>query len=159
MPWWNFWSSFSWNDEKDEKKSGHTPGRTLDSLLDTIKPESASASTSIPSNSNDPEPLFKIPKWNAYTAPQTIISSLVLTSALIGFYRFYRIFLRRIPAAGNISPNFFRKRSVFGKVTSVGDGDNFRIYHTPGGWLAGWGWWRPVPKEKKALKDKTVSLY
>jgi hypothetical protein len=41
----------------------------------------------------------------------------------------------------------------------VGDGDNFRVFHTPGGRLAGWGWlpWRRVPKEKKDLKNKTVS--
>jgi hypothetical protein len=45
-------------------------------------------------------------------------------------------------------------------VTSVGDGDNFRIYHTPGGRLAGWGWLpgRRIPMDKKELKDQTVSV-
>jgi hypothetical protein len=43
-------------------------------------------------------------------------------------------------------------------VTSVGDGDNFRIFHTPGGRLAGWGWllWKRVPRGKKELRDNTV---
>jgi len=40
----------------------------------------------------------------------------------------------------------------------VGDGDNFRLFHTPGGRLGGWEWFpgRMIPKEKKALQDKTV---
>lgn len=98
--------------------------------------------------------------WATYTQPQTIIATVVLTSSIIGFYRFYRTFLRRIPIAASIKPGYFRKRSILGKVTSVGDGDNFRIYHTPGGWLAGWGWlpWRRVPTEKKALKDQTIHI-
>jgi endonuclease YncB( thermonuclease family) len=98
--------------------------------------------------------------WSSYTQPQTIIATAVLTSSIIGFYRFYRTFLKRIPIAASIKPGYFRKRSILGKVTSVGDGDNFRIYHTPGGWLAGWGWlpWRKVPMEKKALKDQTIHV-
>ena len=98
--------------------------------------------------------------WSSYTQPQTIIATLILTSSLIGFYRFYNTFLKRIPIAPSIKPSYFRKRSILGKVTSVGDGDNFRMYHTPGGWLAGWGWlpWRRVPTEKKALKDQTIHV-
>jgi endonuclease YncB( thermonuclease family) len=98
--------------------------------------------------------------WSSYTQPQTLIATVVLTSSIVGFYRFYRTFLKRIPIAATIKPGYFRKRSILGKVTSVGDGDNFRIYHTPGGWLAGWGWlpWRRVPTEKKALKDQTIHV-
>ena len=95
-----------------------------------------------------------------FKQPQTILAAIVLTSFSLGLFRFYRTFLRRIPEAINIRPSYFQKRSVLGKVTSVGDGDNFRIYHTPGGWLAGWGWlpWRKVPKDKKELKNQTVGL-
>jgi len=45
-------------------------------------------------------------------------------------------------------------------VTSVGDADNFRLFHTPGGRLTGWGWLpgRRVHDDKKWLKDKTVHV-
>ncbi|KAJ5245887.1 hypothetical protein N7468_000870 [Penicillium chermesinum] len=57
-------------------------------------------------------------------------------------------------------PSWLRRRTVFGQVTSVGDGDNFRLYHTPGGRLAGWGWlpWKRVPVNKKELKDQTIHI-
>src|SRR5947208_12372267 len=139
MRWPSFWSS-PVDEEPYQGSSAESPDKTRESLVDPVK---HSSSTS------PPPPALSLPKfldwnWSSYTEPQTIISTIALTSACIGFYKFYRSFLRRIPAAGNISPAFFRKRSVFGKVTSVGDGDNFRIFHTPGGWLAGWGWWRRI---------------
>lgn len=94
-----------------------------------------------------------------FTELSTLFPTIVLTTLSIGAYGFYRSYLRRIPAAGHISPSFFRRRSIFGKVTSVGDGDNFRIYHTPGGRLAGWGLWRKVPDDKKELQHQTVHLH
>ena len=98
--------------------------------------------------------------WKHFTDPRNLVPVLLLSGTIIGSYAFYRSYLRRIPQANFISPSFWRRRSVFGRVTSVGDGDNFRLFHTPGGRLAGWGWlpWRRVPKEKKGLVDKTVSL-
>lgn len=94
-------------------------------------------------------------------APENLPAVLVLTTSCLALYGFWRSYLRRIPEAGNISPGFFRKRSLFGRVTSVGDGDNFRVFHTPGGRLAGWGWapGRKVPEGKKELKDKTVWIF
>lgn len=44
----------------------------------------------------------------------------------------------------------------------MGDGDNVRIFHTPGGRLMGWDWVRRVPKlppGRGVLKDQTVSIY
>lgn len=53
-----------------------------------------------------------------------------------------------------MTPNMLRgKRIMRGKVTSVGDSDNFRFYHTPGGIWAGWGWLRHVPTTKKGKQD------
>ena len=147
MRWPDFWSSKG--EKSDEDSSAKSPGEVLDSLIDAAKPSNSSSATPPPPRSLDLD-------WHSYFTPQTIVSTVILTSGCIGFYKFYRTFLRRIPAAVNISPRFFRKRSVFGKVTSVGDGDNFRIYHTPGGTLAGWGWWRSIPTDKKALKNNTV---
>ena len=148
MRWPSFWSSPK-NERSNHDSSAQSPGEVLDSLLDTARPSNSTPTTSTSLDTSGW-------KWRSYTEPQTIFATITLTSACIGFYRFYRTFLRRIPAVGNISPNFFRKRSVFGQVTSVGDGDNFRIFHTPGGLLAGWGWWRSIPADKKALKNNTV---
>ena len=76
----------------------------------------------------------------------------------IGAVHLWTVYLRRIPGSAHVQPSFFRKRSLFGRVTSVGDGDNFHMFHTPGGRLAGWGWLRRVPTTRTALKGKTVSL-
>ena len=96
--------------------------------------------------------------WTHYTDTRNLVPVILLTTTIIGSYAFYRSYLRRIPQASLIQPGFWRKRSLFGKVTSVGDGDNFRLFHTPGGRLAGWGWLpgRRVPSERKELQDKTV---
>ena len=69
----------------------------------------------------------------------TILATAVTTAVSL---RFYKLYLRRIPNAAHVRPEMLRKRSIFGKVTSVGDGDNFRLFHTPGGRLAGWEWAR-----------------
>lgn len=98
--------------------------------------------------------------WEHYTDPRTLIPTVVLTGAALLSTRLYRLYLRRIPQAADIQPGFWRRRSLLGRVTSVGDGDNFRLFHTPGGRLAGWGWMpgRKVPHNMKDLKDKTVCL-
>ncbi|EPX72378.1 nuclease [Schizosaccharomyces octosporus yFS286] len=51
-----------------------------------------------------------------------------------------------------------RFRSLFGYVTRVGDGDNFRFYHTPGGYWLGWRWLRKVPTSRSGLASKTISV-
>jgi hypothetical protein len=96
--------------------------------------------------------------WSSFTSPQTLIPTAILTSAILSAARFHRRYLRRFPDATSIPTAYFRRRSIFGKVTSVGDGDNFRVFHTPGGRLAGWGWmpWKRVPRGKKELRDNTV---
>ncbi|OJD21456.1 hypothetical protein ACJ73_07205 [Blastomyces percursus] len=106
--------------------------------------------------------------WNASLAardwagdfkdPRNLIPTLLLTSGILFCVRIHRKYLRRIPIATSISPTYFHKRSIFGRVTSVGDGDNFRLFHTPGGRLAGWEWlpFRKVPTAKKELKDRTI---
>jgi hypothetical protein len=97
--------------------------------------------------------------WSHYTDPRTVIPTLLLTTTILVSVRLYRTYLRRIPEARSVAPRFFRKRSLFGTVTRVGDGDNFHLYHTPGGRLAGWGWLpgRKVPERKGDLKNRTVT--
>lgn len=94
--------------------------------------------------------------WDHYKDPRTWIPTLLATTAALASLKIYSAYLRRIPGAIYVQPNFFRRRSLFGKVTSVGDGDNFHLFHTPGGRLAGWGWLRSVPSKKPELKNKTV---
>ncbi|KAL8671713.1 MAG: hypothetical protein Q9168_003784 [Polycauliona sp. 1 TL-2023] len=98
--------------------------------------------------------------WSHYRDPRNIIPVVVLTGSAFALSRFYRSYLKRFPQAIDIRTDFWRKRSLFGRVTSVGDADNFRIYHTPGGRLAGWGLlpWRRVPGTTKELKDKTIHI-
>lgn len=97
--------------------------------------------------------------WTHYTSPRTIIPSLLLTASTLFLVRLYKLHLRRIPSTSYIHPSYFRKRSLYGYVTAVGDGDNFRLFHTPGGRLAGWNWLpgRRVATQKK-FKDKTIHV-
>ncbi|KAK4189007.1 hypothetical protein QBC35DRAFT_381208 [Podospora australis] len=76
----------------------------------------------------------------------------------VGVYVFYQRYMRRIPTSTHVPASAFFRRSIFGKVTSVGDGDGLRLFHTPGGRLAGWGWCRFAPTDKKALKGQTISI-
>ncbi|CAK7225584.1 putative endonuclease lcl3 [Sporothrix bragantina] len=96
--------------------------------------------------------------WTHYRDPHTWVPPALAVGAALGFSAFYRSYLRRIPTTNHIRPNFFRKRSLLGRVTSVGDGDNFHMFHTPGGRLAGWGWLRKVPSYRKDLKGKTIPV-
>jgi len=104
----------------------------------------------------------KSTEWSsAFTDPRTVGTSLVLTASTVAALRFYKSYLRRIPSVNHIKPESFRRRSLFGQVTSVGDADNFRLFHTPGGRIAGWGWlpWKRVPTTKKGgLANNTVSF-
>ena len=96
--------------------------------------------------------------WTHFADPVNIASTLILTAVSLGAISGYRTYLRRIPVASRIQEGVFRRRGLLGRVTSVGDGDNFRLFHTPGGRLAGWGWLpgRHVPARRDLLKDRTV---
>ncbi|QSZ30011.1 hypothetical protein DSL72_004529 [Monilinia vaccinii-corymbosi] len=98
--------------------------------------------------------------WRHYTDPHTLIPTILLTTTILVSARLYRSYLRRIPEAAYIRPGLFRKRSLFGTVTRVGDADNFHLFHTPGGRLAGWGWLpgRKSLPEGKDLKNKTIHV-
>ena len=167
MPWSSIWSSASSQDDEDkEKKKNTNHTRSKEEILDNLL---FTKSSDTHEQSSAPSPSRKTTNWSSllfsspsqiFTSPENLLPTVLLTTSCIAFYTFYRTYLRRIPAAANISPGFFHKRSLLGRVTSVGDGDNFRVFHTPGGRLAGWGWlpWRRVPTERKELKDKTVGL-
>ena len=99
--------------------------------------------------------------WSHYSSPEVLIPTFVLTVAALSGIKLYTVYLRRIPQAGYITPDALGKRSIFGYVTSVGDGDNFRLYHTPGGRLLGWGWLpgrRVASFKRSELKEQTIQL-
>ncbi|KAL2112766.1 hypothetical protein VUR80DRAFT_6487 [Thermomyces stellatus] len=89
---------------------------------------------------------------------QIILPTVCSTAGILGLIGFYRRFLRRIPGTAYIKPTAFRHRSLLGRVTSVGDGDGFHLYHTPGGRLAGWGWLRGIPSKRADLKNQTIPV-
>ncbi|KAF1835420.1 SNase-domain-containing protein [Decorospora gaudefroyi] len=92
--------------------------------------------------------------------PRTLISSLALTISTVAAVRVYKNYFRRIPTVNHIKPNHFRRKRLFGQVTSVGDADNFRLFHTPGGRIAGWGWlpWKRVPTKREDLTKQTLHI-
>ncbi|PYI13551.1 putative staphylococcal nuclease domain protein [Aspergillus japonicus CBS 114.51] len=116
--------------------------------------------TTTENNNNDRHSYANIIDWRAFAEPRTLIATGILTTGILGAVALHRRYLRWFPDAGSILPSYMRRRSILGRVTSVGDGDNFRLYHTPGGRLAGWGWlpWKKVPTSKKELRDKTIHV-
>ncbi|KAI1357515.1 SNase-domain-containing protein [Xylaria arbuscula] len=131
MPWWPSSSSQGSASSKDDVSS-RRPVSWADSL-----------------NGTD---------WEHYKHPRNWIPTLLVTTTVVASLQIYRSYLRRIPGAVHVQPSFFRKRSLFGKVTSVGDGDNFHMFHTPGGRLTGWGWLRQVPTKRSELKNRTIPI-
>ncbi|EEQ33117.1 putative endonuclease lcl3 [Microsporum canis] len=141
---WLFWTS---ENDKDECKCNNKPSSNSDEKPSIIL-----------NSSKDWNALSNATNWSHFLEPSNLIPTVLLTSGILFAVRIHRRYLRRIPEATNISPSYLRQRSILGKVTSVGDGDNFRIYHTPGGMLAGWGWLRKVPTSKKELKNNTIHI-
>ncbi|KAL6711976.1 putative endonuclease lcl3 [Coniothyrium glycines] len=100
-------------------------------------------------------------EWRgAYTEPRTLIPAVGFTLSTLVAVRLYKSYLRRIPTVNHIKPSYFRRRSLFGRVTSVGDADNFRLYHTPGGRLAGWEWlpWKRIPTKREGVMKQTLHI-
>lgn len=96
-----------------------------------------------------------LPKF--WTRDVLIPTSILCGTVFLGAY-VYKHFFRRIATSYDIPEGYFRKRSLLGKVTAVGDADNFRFYHTPGGILAGWGWLRRIPKSPRELANQTIPV-
>ncbi|EFW99837.1 nuclease domain-containing protein 1 [Grosmannia clavigera kw1407] len=152
-----------WNG--DGSKEGATaavssPTSSSSASADLSSPSSSSSFTELPPVKQlvSWTESLKEANWEHYKDPQAWVTPTLAVGAALGFSAFYRSYLRRIPSTNHIQPRYFRRRSLLGKVTSVGDGDNFHLYHTPGGWLAGWGWLRKVPSYRKDLKGKTISV-
>ncbi|KAI0295108.1 hypothetical protein B0F90DRAFT_1927656 [Multifurca ochricompacta] len=89
-----------------------------------------------------------------------IALAFILGSATtLGTSAIYRRFFKRIRNAHWVTPNLLkRKRWITGVVTSVGDADNFRLYHTPGfGWRGPFKF-RHIPTGIRKLSGKTIHI-
>ncbi|KIJ32243.1 hypothetical protein M422DRAFT_265893 [Sphaerobolus stellatus SS14] len=79
--------------------------------------------------------------------------------ATLGTIAIHTRYFKRIPTADLVHPKLIAQRKwIKGIVTSVGDGDGFRLYHTPGPF---WRWplkLRKIPVTTKDLKDETISI-
>lgn len=156
MPW-SLWSSQSssapsGNDSDSSSKSNGTtttPSHIKDEALHLLSSAEKKAAVSWNDSLNATD-------WEHFKEPRNWVPTLLVTTTALGLLQFYRSYLRRIPGTNYIAPGYFRRRSLLGRVTSVGDGDNFHLFHTPGGRLAGWGWLRKIPKDRKEARGRTV---
>lgn len=174
MPWG------LWSDAPSQPPNGPGSASTPSATSSSIPPSAYSATTPPPSQPTSSAPIIPPPQptpiakkdrpvswndslnatdWAHYAEPRNWVPTAIAVVAALGLHQFYRSYLRRLPGTGHVSPAYFRRRSLLGKVTSVGDGDNFHLFHTPGGRLAGWGWLRKVPTGKKEVRGRTVSFF
>ncbi|KAF8927400.1 putative endonuclease lcl3 [Dissophora ornata] len=139
---------------QDAKDLLHSTKASLEEMTTTVEKMAATAASSAPSSSSTWAHLPVIPKS---VEPYVVTTAVFGTATAVVFL--YRTRLRRIPTSAHLTPNMLQgKRTMRGKVTSVGDSDNFRFYHTPGGIWAGWGWLRRVPSNSKELKNQTLHI-
>jgi endonuclease YncB( thermonuclease family) len=133
------------------------------------KPHSGSASTTS-SGTNDISRPYPLSEPLLVVAIFTCGATTVLSTRYL-----YTRFCKRLLTSDDITSKVISKnRWLKGVVTSVGDGDNFRLYHTPG---PGWRWplkFRTIPTGPKglniicnfraciniikALKDQTIHI-
>ncbi|KAH6904434.1 mitochondrial protein [Coprinopsis sp. MPI-PUGE-AT-0042] len=96
-------------------------------------------------------------KLSAWSSSPTILLGVFFATGL-GF--FWGRYARRMRTTEWITPDWLNgKRWVRGKVTSVGDGDNFRVFHTPP--FGGYHWpfkLRSVPSARKELTSETLHV-
>ncbi|KAG4302925.1 hypothetical protein PCANB_000756 [Pneumocystis canis] len=98
-------------------------------------------------------------KTHSWISISILFPTMTLTYAILMIHRFYRQHLMRYSTALSFPASMLnRKHVLLGVVTSVGDADNFRLFHTPGGFLAGWHWLRSIPSLRKDLKDQTIHI-
>lgn len=91
--------------------------------------------------------------------PKVLLMTAGATASILLSYKFYSRYIRRIRSYLDLSHDILDgQRNLYGKVTRVGDGDNFRFFHTPGGIIAGWGWLRKIPTKPLELKDETLMI-
>lgn len=158
-----FWSSDGGSD-KDKKEEpanadqqassdDQKPPITLGGVLRGAKDQVSNAAQSITST---------VGGWTGI--PENDVRVLLLGGTMavgmVWSYSMYQRYLSRVCTSLDIPKDNYHRRVLYGKVTSVGDGDNFHFYHMPGGVFGGWGWLREIPEinQFKKLKDQTIHV-
>ncbi|WVF69214.1 hypothetical protein IAT40_003990 [Kwoniella sp. CBS 6097] len=136
-----------------------SPLETLTSLFPSLS-SSASSSTPSSSSSKTRSATQSISEWIPKDPVVVgIISAVGATCITLGSIAGYRRYWRRIRNANSVTSGMLeRKTWVRGVVTSVGDGDNLRLYHTPGPFFRYPFKFRSIPKTAKELKDETLHI-
>ena len=89
--------------------------------------------------------------------PQILVFVALTSVGSVLGYKFYLKRLSRFPTVQHLPPNLLDgKHRLQGKVTFVGDGDNFRLYHTPGGRI--YSLIKSIPDTRKELKGETLHI-
>lgn len=86
---------------------------------------------------------------------ETVFGALIITGSIFGCKAGYTRYFKQYKSVKDIPSNVFKHRWLYGKVTAVGDGDNFRFFHMPGGLLGGWGSFRTIPRLERVDIDST----
>lgn len=160
MPWPSFWSSKPANNNDATtaaKEQFEDLGAKAHTVADSIREQTSSTTDSFKQISSNSF-------LNALSQPSTLLATAVLTTSILTLLALQRRFLKRYPTATSLPETFLLPstkrftRSIFGHVTSIGDADNFRLYHTPLGRLALWGFLRRIPDTPKELKNNTIHI-
>lgn len=91
------------------------------------------------------------------------IKILLLSGGIAGtlffFVKLYNKYFTRRRTFFDLSQNMInRQKQLYGKVVKVGDGDNFRFFHMPGGIFLGWKWLRNPKIKKDFIKNETILI-
>ncbi|KAF9476914.1 SNase-domain-containing protein [Pholiota conissans] len=102
-------------------------------------------------------------KAQFHTLPRSVVALMTFTLgsvATLSSVLMYKRYGRRIRHSEWVTPKLLtRKRWLKGVVTSVGDADNFRFFHTPT--FGGYSWplkFRRIPSLSKDLKNETLHI-
>jgi endonuclease YncB( thermonuclease family) len=133
------------------------PGQNAQKSRGHEHQRAASRGTDPDSGEASPEPT---PPVQLDTNAAGIALAFLLGSATArGASAAYRRFFKRIKNAEWITPDVLRRRRwITGIVTSVGDADNFRLYHTPGFGWRGLLKFRHVPVTYRGLRGQTIHI-
>ena len=151
---------FLWSSQDEEKtKKSQTKSTKPESTKSSSSSSPASSSSSSASSSSSPN-LSKLIDPSSLETLRIVGLAIALSLGAGASLYIYQNVFKRVRTAGDLTPSILGgKRKLFGRCVSVGDGDNFRFFHTPGGRLAGWDIFRFIPQNRKILvKQGTIHV-
>nr|XP_031864166.1 uncharacterized protein CI109_000078 [Kwoniella shandongensis]KAA5531238.1 hypothetical protein CI109_000078 [Kwoniella shandongensis] len=136
-----------------------SPLESFTSLFSSSRPNLTTSTASLASSSSSTSSSSVLDWIPQDPIAVGILSALGGTVLTLGSIAGYRRYWRRIRNANSVTSGMLdRKTWIRGVVTSVGDGDNLRLFHTPGPFYR----WplkiRSIPSTPKELKDETLNI-